>query len=181
MELETISSFLKEKDVGHEEGNIVMILPTNLKKYVGHIREYEHRYVFEYILNKEVKVKESFYARDLGSKESAYHAVVLFQKKWCQNHNYVTNIYYNMKNEYILVELNENKKMKVDMEDIPYIEEHNWRIQNNFSYPTTFHSENKKREFISFSKMKYGTNKIHFKNNDKLDFRRENIILYDEL
>jgi hypothetical protein len=86
-----------------------------------------------------------------------------------------------MKNEYILVELNENKKMKVDMEDIPFIEEHNWRIQNNFSYPTTFHSENKKREFISFSKMKYGTNKIHFKNNDKLDFRRENIILYDEL
>lgn len=160
--------------------SMVMVLPKNPKKYVGHIRSFPNRYTFEYI-SKDTKVKELFYHRDIGSKESAYEAAFLFQKKWCQNHHLITNLYYIVNQQYVVVELNENEKMKVDVEDIPLIEKYNWRIQNNSSYPTTFLTEEnekvKKRNFISFQKMKYDTQKIHFKNADRLDFRKENIIL----
>ena len=80
-----------------------------------------------------------------------------------------------------LVELNNNQHMKVDLEDRSLIENYNWRIQNHSSYPTTFVYEEKegekKRTFISFQQMKYNTQKIHFKNSDRLDFRKSNIIL----
>ena len=174
--------------------SMVMVLPKNQNKYVGHIRSFPNRYTFEYI-SKDIKVKELFYHRDIGSKENAYEAAFLFQKKWCQNQYLITNLYYIVSfpnksetlqskvvnQQYVIVELNENKKIKVDMEDIPLIEKYNWRIQNNSSYPTTFitdgNKEGKKRNFISFQKMKYDTQKIHFKNADRLDFRKENIIL----
>lgn len=174
--------------------SMVMMLPKNPKKYVGHIRSFPNRYTFEYI-SKEKKVKELFYHKDIGSKESAYEAAFLFQKKWCQNHQFITNLYYIVSShcqsdtlqnkvvnqQYVIVELNGNEKMKVDLEDIPLIEKYNWRIQNNSSYPSTFlteeNEEGKKRSFISFQKMKYDTQKIHFKNADRFDFRKENIIL----
>ena len=153
-----------------------MVFPKNLKKYVGHIRSFPNRYTFEYI-SKDTKIKELFYHKDIGSKENALEAALLFQRKWCQNHHLITNLYYTVNQQYLLVELNENKKMKVDMEDVEMIENYNWRIQNNSSYPTTFSIEEGKRTFISFQKMKYHTQKIHFKNGDRFDFRKENIIL----
>lgn len=176
MEIQTISSLMGNQETKVQE-NVMMMLPKNMKKYVGHIREYENRYTFEYV-SKDLKVKELFYFDDLGSKENAYQSALLFQKKWCQNHQFVTNVYYIINNEYVCVELNMNHKMKVDLEDIPYIENYNWRLQNNIAYPTTFqYDENKKRIFITFQKMKYNASKVHFKNNDRMDFRRENIIV----
>ena len=88
----------------------------------------------------------------------------------------ITNVYYVVNNEYILVELNNDKKMKVDLEDIPYIEEYNWRIQNNSPFPSTFQLMEGKRTFITFHRMKYQVNRVHFKNNDKLDLRSDNVI-----
>jgi hypothetical protein len=158
----------------------IMILPKNPKKYVGHIRSFQNRYTFEYI-SKDTKIKELFYHKDIGSKESAFEAASLFQKKWCQNHHFITNLYYIVNQEYLLVELNHHQHMKVDFEDRSFIENYNWRIQNHSSYPTTFIYEEKdgekKRTFISFQQMKYHTQKIHFKNSNRLDFRKSNIIL----
>lgn len=175
-----IDSRMETESIITRQDSMVMMLPKNPKKYVGHIRSFPNRYTFEYI-SKETKVKELFYHKDIGSKESAYEAAFLFQKKWCQNHQLITNIYYIVNQQYIMIELNENQKMKVDLEDIPLIEKYNWRIQNNSSYPTTFlieeNENSKKRNFISFQKMKYDTQKIHFKNADRLDFRKENIII----
>lgn len=173
--MESLSSLLGSGKKGFVDENMIMILPKNSKKYVGHIREFDNRYTFEY-LSQDMKVKELFYFEDLGSKENAYNSALLFQKKWCQNNNMITNIYYVVNNEYILVELNNHQKMKVDLEDIPYIEEYNWRIQNNSPFPSTFQLINGKRTFITFHKMKYQVNRVHYKNNDKFDLRTENVI-----
>ena len=43
---------------------MVMVLPKNPKKYVGHIRSFDNRYTFEYI-SREMKVKELFYHKDI--------------------------------------------------------------------------------------------------------------------
>ena len=75
--MESLSSLLGSKK-GFDE-NMIMILPKNTKKYVGHIREYDNRYTFEY-LSQDMKVKELFYFEDLGSKENAYNSALLFQK-----------------------------------------------------------------------------------------------------
>ncbi len=154
---------------------IVMILPRNINKYAGHIREYDNRFTFEYISNN-LKARELFYFKDLGGKDNAREAALLFQKKWCQTNNMITNIYYLVNNEYIIVQLNNNIQMKVDLDDIDLIENNNWRIQNNSYYATTFKIVDNKRTFIPFYKMKFKSNKVHFKNNDKFDYRSENII-----
>ena len=170
-------NFIQNNQLKKREDNISMILPNNIKKYVGHLREFDNRYIFEYV-SREKKIKESFYFSDLGNKENAYNAALLFQRKWCQNNNLITNIYYIINNEYVIVELNNDKKMKIDLEDINLIENYNWRIQNNSIYPSTFQlDESGKRNFVLFYRMKFNTNKIHFKNNDKLDYRNNNIIL----
>ncbi len=156
--------------------NINMVLPKNIKKYAGHIREFDNRYTFEYISNN-LKAKELFYIKDLGGKNNAKEAAILFQKKWCQNNSMITNLYYIVNNEYILVNLNDNYQMKVDLDDIDLIEKYNWRIQNNSQFATTFKTIDKKRTFTPFYKLKFKSNKVHFKNNDKLDYRNENIII----
>ncbi len=174
--MDSILSILGANNV-ESDNNIKMVLPTNTKKYLGHIREYENRYVFEY-KSSDINIKELFYFRDLGSKENAYQATLLFQKKWCQNHKFITNLYYIVENKYVLVRLNDpTLMMKVDIEDIPLIENHNWRIQNNSPYATTFKTIDNKRKFITFYKLKFDSDKVHFRNNDKLDYRNENIIL----
>ncbi len=171
MEIETNTDEMK-KD------KMVVMLPQNPKKYVGHIRSFQNRYNFEYI-SKDMKIKELFYHKDIGSKELAYEATLLFQKKWCLNHHLITNLYYYVNEEYLLVELNHQQKMKVDLEDKPIIEKYNWRMQNHFPYPTTFimNPDDKKKTFISFQKMKYDTQKIHFKNGDRFDFRKDNVVI----
>lgn len=158
--------------------DVVIVLPKNIKKYGGHIRHFNNRCCFEYV-SRQMRIKEMFYFKDLGSKENAEQASIMFQKKWCQTNNMITNLYYIINNDYVEVELNNNVRMKVDLEDIPLIEEYNWRIQNNSSYPSTFNkdTDSGKRIFTSFQKMKFKKNKVHFKNKDIYDFRSNNIIV----
>ncbi len=163
-------------EIIENKNSVIMVLPNNELKYLGHIREFENRYTFEYI-SKNLKAKELFYFKDLGSKENAKEAALLFQKKWCQNNNKIINLYYIINNKYVIVDLNNNSQMKVDIDDIPLIESYNWRLQNNSIYVSTFKIIDNQRTFTYFYKMKFKCDKIHFRNNDKFDYRNENIII----
>ncbi len=171
-----VMNLSKESEEKINGKSILMVLPKNQNKYVGHIRKFDNRYTFEYISSNH-KVKELFYFSDLGSEENAEQAALLFQKKWCHHNNLITNLYYIINNEYILVNLNNNQQMKVDLDDVDLIEKYNWRLQNNSQYVSTFKMIDSKRVFTPFYKHKFNTNKIHFKNNDNLDYRTHNIIL----
>jgi len=169
-----------ERERDSIEQTVSVVLPKNQNKYAGMIRSYDNRCVYEY-QTKTYRLKEVFWYDKLGGKEESYNAALHFQKKFCQNHGLVTNLYYIINHEFIIVELNQNKKMIVDLEDVPLIEKYNWRIQNNIYHPTTFQQIEGKRYFITFYFMKYHCKKIRFKNKHTLDYRRSNVILMENI
>jgi len=167
------------KTNSHEQ-SISVVLPKNQNKYVGMIRVFDNRCIYLY-QSKTYRLKEVFWYDKLGGREESYDAALHFQKKFCQNHGLVTNLYYIINQEFVIVELNQNKKMIVDLEDIPFIEKYNWRIQNNIYHPTTFQMIHGKRCFITFYFMKYQSKKIKFKNKNIFDYRRSNVILMETI
>lgn len=176
--LKTKNSSSQNDQRDSTEQTVSVVLPKNQNKYAGMIRSYDNRCIYEY-QTKTYRLKEVFWYDKLGGKEESYNAALHFQKKFCQNHGLVTNLYYIINHEFIVVELNHNKKMIVDLEDIPLIEKYNWRIQNNIYHPTTFQQIEGKRYFITFYFMKYQSKKIKFKNKHIFDYRRNNVIFIE--
>ena len=181
-----------------------IIYPKNINKYSGHIIKSSNKYKYK-IKNKNKKNKYFEKTFEFDKKNNklaikAYNDVIKYKKEYSIKNNFIVNSYYK-KDNYYIVNLTNNKKMLVDLEDLCLVEKYIWRIQNSNKLPTTkikisdniddikdyLLSKNKNYsffkivsgKFISFIRLKYGilARNITFKNNDRFDYRSSNILI----
>jgi len=165
--------------------NIEYHYPKNLKKkYMGSILEKKKKYIF-FIDNTKHKVSEEFVFSDYPSKEDAYQEAVNYKIDWNIKNDTIKNKFRYV-NDYVLVNLNNDKFMKIDKDDLRFIERYNWKLQNKITYPTTFIPLVKRKKedvdlaFLTFHEVAIGHRNVNHINNDKLDYRRKNIELVTE-
>ena len=156
--------------------------PENLsKKYKGRILPKVKGKVIFLVDIKGYKYEKVFPLSDFNNnREDAIKAAEEEKRRWNIENNLVINRY-QIIDDYALVDLNKGHQMKMDLTDLKWLEKYNWKMQNKFSYPTTFiplrkrSSINSDIAFFTFHEVVFGYRFVNHLNNDKLDYRRKNI------
>ena len=185
-----------------ENNNKVKVYyPLNINKYKGYISERLDSYIFNInYKNTLIKKTFNFIYNNKKSKINKYNNIIEFKKDFSIKNNLVLNSYI-IKDDYYIVSLNNDKKMIVDIDDLPLVEKYIWRIQNSNKHPTSKIKKTddftdikdkllmnninydfdsiKNNKFISFIRFKYGTflKNLTFKNKNRYDYRTKNIII----
>jgi len=156
--------------------------PQNIsKKYKGRIlKNKKDRVVFSVNL-KNHKYEKIFLLKDYNNNvDEAIKVAEEEKKNWNIENNLVINKY-QIIDDYALVDLNKGYQMKIDLQDLNWLEKYNWKMQNKSTYPTTFIPLNNRKEdetdlsFFTFHDVVFGYRYVNHLNDDKLDYRRKNI------
>ena len=179
------------------------IYPKNINKYFGNITEENNRYVYSYKLYKSAKsiTKKYFNFFNNNDKKIALNNAIKYKKEFSIKNNKCVNIYSYNKDGSISVYFKDNI-MLIDKDDIDLLNDFIWKLRFNNSkkelivntnidsntdfskYYKYLNKINCNRNFnklkryktITFVFLKYGGKKyITYKNNNVLDFRKNNI------
>ena len=124
----------------------MVVYSKNPKKYKGSLIKQKNKFLFCVTQNKKRNIIKEFLISDYESIDKLKEEATKFKIQWGIDNNHTINSYTIVDDNYIKVNINNDKSFLADVNDLEIIEKYIWKLQNGSCYVTTLLPKNERKD-----------------------------------